>query len=110
VHGEPLPLESRRALTLSLTVHELATNSVKYGALSAPEGRVRLTWRILHDDDTGQRAELVWEESGGPAVRAPERRGFGTELIERVFAHDLEGDAEIEFRPEGVRGGAWFPL
>jgi PAS domain S-box-containing protein len=108
IDGEPLPLEARHALSLSLILHELATNAVKYGALSAPEGTMRLTWRTLRDD-TGNRVELAWVESGGPAVRPPERRGFGTKLIERAFSYDLGGEAEIEFRPEGLCVRAWFP-
>ena len=109
IEGEPLLLEARHAVSLSLTLHELATNAVKYGALSVPEGRVRLSWRILRDD-TDSRAELVWDESGGPAVRPPEGRGFGTKLIERAFSYDLQGDAEIAFRPEGLHVRAWFPV
>lgn len=109
VEGAPLPLAARGALSVGLTLHELATNSVKYGALSTPEGRVSLSWRILRDD-TGERVEFAWDESGGPAVRPPDKPGFGTKLIERVFAYDLQGDAEIEFRPEGVRVRAWFLL
>jgi two-component sensor histidine kinase len=108
VEGEPVELDPRRALSLSLTLHELATNSVKYGALSAPGGRVNLSWRIVREQ--GERAELAWNETGGPAVRPPQRRGFGTELVERVFAYDLNGDAELDFRPEGLRVAAWFPL
>ena len=109
IDGEPLPLEARRALSLSLTLHELATNSVKYGALSAAQGKMRLTWRSVRDE-AGSRAELAWEERGGPAVRPPERRGFGTKLIDRVFEYELEGGAEIDFRPEGLRVRAWFPI
>lgn len=109
IDGEPLPLEARRALSLSLTLHELATNSVKYGALSAPGGRVRLSWRILRGDEDA-RAELTWEESGGPVVRPPDQHGFGTKLIERVFAYELQGGAEIDFRPEGLRVIGRFPV
>jgi two-component sensor histidine kinase/nitrogen-specific signal transduction histidine kinase len=106
IEGKPIPLEARRALSLSLTLHELATNSVKYGALAAPGGKVRLTWRIL----PGRCAELTWEESGGPVVRPPEQHGFGTKLIERVFAYELQGGAEIDFRPEGLRVRGRFPI
>ena len=109
IKGEPLPLAARRGLSLSLALHELATNSAKYGALSVPEGRLSLTWHIQRDG-TEIRAELVWEESGGPAVRPPERRGFGTKLIEQAFSYDLQGHAAIEFRPEGLRVRAWLPV
>ncbi len=111
IDGEPVQLEARHALSLSLCLHELATNSVKYGALSTPEGRVRLTWRIVDADaDAGRQAALTWEERGGRSVRPPERRGFGTRLIERVFAHELLGEAALDFRPQGLRIDAWFPL
>lgn len=109
IDGVSLMLEARLALSLSLSLHELATNSVKYGALSDPAGRMRLAWRIV-DDETGKRAELAWEESGGPVVRPPTRQGFGTKLLERIFTYEMDGEVELEFRPEGLRVDARFPV
>lgn len=78
--GPEVMLGAKAALSLSLLIHELATNAMKYGALSVPEGSAALTWRIEGSDET---AELViaWRERGGPPVRPPARRGFGSRLI-----------------------------
>ena len=109
IEGDPVALDSRHAFSLSLVLHELATNAVKYGALSAPEGRLSLTWRVTDEADARQ-VRLVWEEQGGPPVMPPERDGFGTDMIGRVFGYELDGKVEFDFRPEGLRMEAWFPL
>jgi two-component sensor histidine kinase len=106
--GDPVRLEASRALSVSLVLHELATNAAKYGALSKPEGRVRVTWRL--DGDRDPRVRLAWEERDGPNVSPPEEIGFGTRLIERVFSYELGGDAKLEFRPTGLRLEGWLPL
>jgi PAS domain S-box-containing protein len=95
--GPPLRLVPRAALALAMGLHELATNAVKYGALSAETGTVRVQWIIA-----GQRLRLTWSESGGPPVAPPSRHGFGTQLIERSVARDLVGTASIDFAPDGV--------
>jgi two-component sensor histidine kinase len=84
-------------LALSLALHELATNAAKYGALSRPEGRVELRWKVQDD-----RLDLTWRESGGPTVVPPTRRGFGSRLIENALSRDLDGQTRLEFGPEGV--------
>jgi two-component sensor histidine kinase len=90
---------------MGMLLHELATNATKHGALSAPEGRIELSWStadgLLH---------LLWREEGGPPVRAPSRRGFGRQLVEGAVAHDLRGQAEIEFAPTGLRYRLRAPL
>lgn len=106
--GDPVWLESRRALSVGLALHELATNAVKYGALSRPEGRVRLTWRLKQNGQQG--VALAWEEQGGPSVVPPTHHGFGTRLIGQVFKYELDGEAELEFRPSGLRLEGSFPL
>ena len=78
-------------------MHELATNAAKYGSLSVPEGRTTLTWS--HEAD-GQLI-LCWSEVGGPAVRMPEKRGFGTRVIERLI-DQLNGKARFDWRTEGL--------
>ena len=98
------------AQTLSLVLHELATNAAKYGALSVPEGRVALAWRVEDAPGEGRRLVLEWAERGGPEVRPPERRGFGRSLIERSVAYELDGTARLEFPPEGVRCRIEVPL
>ena len=109
LEGPVVRLAPQGALAIGMAVHELATNAVKHGALSAPGGIVHVEWRI----DTGDAAPalvLDWLESGGPPVRAPRSRGFGTTLIERGFAHELSGRAEIKFLPEGLRARLRAPL
>jgi PAS domain S-box-containing protein len=97
IEGPPVPIPPKAAVSLALTVHELTTNAVKYGALSSPSGRVSVGWSV----EDG-RLRFVWRESGGPAVTAPAKRGFGTRMIERGLAGELDGTATIEFREEGV--------
>jgi two-component sensor histidine kinase len=89
------------ALALAMALQELATNAVKYGALSNATGTIRITWEI-DDLQSPVRLHLQWEEGGGPTVMAPTRRGFGTRLIERSLAQDLDGDVQIKFAPTGV--------
>ncbi|WP_170151596.1 PAS domain-containing sensor histidine kinase [Microvirga subterranea] len=99
--GPHVRLPPRMALALAMAFQELATNAVKYGALSMAGGEIRITWEV---DPADARTELhlCWEERGGPPVEAPARRGFGTRLIERSLAQDLGGDVRIEFAPTGV--------
>ena len=97
VSGPDVELPPKAAVSLALTIHELSTNAVKYGALSAPDGRVEIAW-----SGDGGRLRLVWRESGGPEVTEPRRRGFGTRLIERGLAAELDGSATFAFRREGV--------
>jgi two-component sensor histidine kinase len=109
IRGAPLALSARAGQSLSLVFNELATNAVKYGALSTPAGRVELAWTV-EDAEAGRRVRLSWTESGGPPVHAPERASFGTRLIERAFKGDLGGDAELTFAVDGVRLNAAFPV
>ncbi len=97
--GPEILLNPRATNALTLALHELATNAVKFGALSAETGRVTVTW-------TGRPAggfELSWVERGGPTVSAPTRRGFGVTLLERVTGRELGGQARIDFLAGGVR-------
>jgi PAS domain S-box-containing protein len=96
--GDPLWLTPRASLALALALHELATNAAKYGALSADEGRVSIAWQS--DED---RLHIVWKEQGGPRVKRPARRGFGSRLIEQGLGPDLGGTAELAFEPDGLR-------
>jgi two-component sensor histidine kinase len=99
--GPEVRLVPRTALALSMALHELATNAVKYGALSDAQGRLSLTWSV----DRGHappRLHLRWEETEGPPVAPVARRGFGSRLIERTLAQDLDGEARIDFAPAGV--------
>jgi two-component sensor histidine kinase len=97
--GPALKLLPRASLALSMAFHELATNAVKYGALSSDEGRVDIGWSI---DESQNSFALDWVESGGPSVRPPQKRGFGSRLVERGLAQDLGGTVHLEFKPGGI--------
>jgi PAS domain S-box-containing protein len=96
--GPELFLTPRAANALSLALHELAANAVKFGALSSDSGRVDLKWTRRTDGGFN----LTWTESGGPMVVASARRGFGTTLLEQVTGRELNGDAQVEYRPAGL--------
>jgi two-component sensor histidine kinase len=96
--GPELFLTPRAANALSLALHELATNAVKFGALSVETGHVHLRWTARK----GGGFELTWTESGGPTVQAPTRRGFGSTLLEQVTGRELNGSAQAEYPPAGV--------
>ncbi len=98
--GPPVMLPSSRTTSLALALHELATNAVKHGALSVPDGRVSIAWRL---DAAATWLELEWCERGGPRVEPPATRGFGSTMIEAALASDFEGSATLTFEPEGVR-------
>ncbi len=105
VDGPSVRLSPRIALSLSMALHELATNAVKYGALSTPAGQVRVAWSVEPAGVQGRvRPHLIltWTETGGPPVSPPTRRGFGSRLIERGLAAELSGEAHIDFQPDGV--------
>lgn len=94
--GPPVTLSAQRALSLSLVVHELATNAVKYGALSNETGSVHLAWELAEG-----LVLLKWREQGGPPVIEPTRTGFGTKLIRRAFGNSAR-EIELEYAPSGV--------
>lgn len=91
--------------TLALVVHEMMTNSCKYGALSDSRGQVAIT--ISNGDD--QSLEIDWRENGGPAVKAPTRRGFGSTIIERTIPHELGGTAAVDYPVEGLHATFLIP-
>jgi PAS domain S-box-containing protein len=94
-------MDADRSSRLSLVLHELATNAIKYGALSNATGKVMITWDTKETED-GRQLHLLWEERGGPPVEKPRRNGFGSSLIQRA----LQGDASsitVEYDPEGIR-------
>ncbi len=102
--GPELELAPNDALSFGLAVHELATNAAKYGALSVPGGKVTIRWQRGEDPAAETEwAEVEWQETGGPPVAAQRRRGFGTELIEKVVAHELRQPVTLDFAPSGVR-------
>jgi PAS domain S-box-containing protein len=107
--GPDMRVSPRMALAVSMALQELATNAVKYGALSNTCGQVGITWSVI-EDHLEPRLKLSWRETGGPPVSAPTHRGFGTRLIERSLAQDLNGKVEIQFAPSGVTCTVDAPL
>jgi PAS domain S-box-containing protein len=104
--GDDIKLGPVTAVALGMVFHELATNAVKYGALSVAGGKVLVVWRISRPG----RLQVEWQERGGPSVLPPRRRGFGSRLIEQALASDLHGNARIYFASEGVRCRMDIPL
>lgn len=99
--GPGVDLTAKSALALALALHELTTNAVKYGALSVDGGSVELTWEIV--GEANARSFLLrWIETGGPTVKQPDRKGFGSRLITSALSAEFHGTADIEYRPEGV--------
>jgi PAS domain S-box-containing protein len=97
--GPPTALPPRLAQPLAMAAHELATNAVKHGALSAPEGRVSVSWEL----GEGDVLRLRWEESGGPALGgAPSRRGFGTRVLDGTVRGQLGGTVSLDWRRDGL--------
>ena len=106
-NGVDASLSSDSSLILSLALHELATNAVKYGAWSNHEGRVDVSWDFADLERT--RLRIHWEEQGGPPVSPPEKCGFGTALIDRALGGPQDA-AKMEFAPEGLRCTFEVPL
>jgi PAS domain S-box-containing protein len=102
VKGDDVRLQPKAALSLAMLFHELATNAAKHGALSdGAVGKIDIAWQA---DSTlqGEGMRLRWQESGGPPVKQPGRKGFGSRLIERGLAQDLDGEVRIDYEPAGV--------
>ncbi len=104
--GPAVKLDPQTAVALSLVLHELGTNANKYGALSASAGRVDLTWET---EENGNVLKLRWQESGGPKVKPPVRRGFGTFIIEQSLS-GLDGAADLRFEAGGCACDMRLPL
>lgn len=110
VDGPNVRLSPQQAVSMTLVLHELTTNAVKYGALSTPGGRIEASWNLHYDELGARHMTFLWVESGGPPVSMPERRGFGSRLIARSLGDETGGRARIEYAPEGVRCGVHLPL
>lgn len=109
LEGAPVVLPPGAAQPIAMALHELATNAVKYGALSRPEGRVLISWR-MKDGPRGVLC-LEWRESGGPAVAgAPARRGFGSRVLDATVRGQLSGSVTVEWAETGLVCGMEVPL
>jgi two-component sensor histidine kinase/CHASE1-domain containing sensor protein len=106
LQGPHIELAPNDALSLGLATHELATNAAKYGSLSKPGGKVAVHWKLISES----LVRVEWQESGGPPVASDRGRGFGTDLIERIVAHELKHEVLLEFLPEGVRCVLTIPV
>jgi len=103
VGGPEIILPSKAAEVLTLAIHELATNAMKFGALSQASGNLQVTWRLEGVETPPQKLEITWVETGVRiAGEAPRREGFGTNLLKSRLPYELGGAAEIEFRPGGL--------
>ena len=106
--GPSIRLAPRQALAVGLALHELATNALKYGALSNDAGRIEVNWNYL--DKSKERFRIVWRERNGPPVTKPTRSGFGSVLLQRVLAGEHDGEASTTFLPEGLVCEISLPL
>lgn len=97
IAGPDVRLTSGAVIAIAMTLNELCTNTTKFGALSVPAGRVQITWTI---DPKTQRLHMKWTEQNGPTVRAPDKRSFGTRLIE-TLGKQLKGDVRLTYEPTG---------
>ena len=98
--GPNLRVRPQAAVTLSLALHELATNAAKYGSLSSEAGRITLRWTVTTGDPSTFR--MVWKERDGPEVTPPIKSGFGSRLIEQGLAGELDGTVALSYAPEGL--------
>jgi PAS domain S-box-containing protein len=110
IAGPAVRLKPKAAETFGLAIHELATNAVKHGALSVPQGRIRISWQV-HNGTDPPRLVFEWKESGTPE-RAPKRkrRGFGTDLLERTLTYELKAKTVQTFEPDGLRCTIELPM
>jgi two-component sensor histidine kinase len=106
IDGPHLQITSAAVLALAMTLNELCTNTTKFGALSLPAGRVEVSWTI---DDPKQRLHLTWTESGGPSVKPPTRRSFGTRMMQSL-GQQLNGEVQLAYKPSGFVYSLDVPL
>ncbi|CAH1665209.1 Light-regulated signal transduction histidine kinase (Bacteriophytochrome) [Hyphomicrobiales bacterium] len=105
LEGPAVWLDNRSFSVMALVLHELATNAAKYGSLSSPNGKLLIRWSLDQDGDFA----LSWSESGGPEVKPPSRRGFGTALINRSIPYDLGGRSAVSYNPKGLHAEFVLP-
>ncbi len=101
IQGANVRLSPKATLALGIALNELATNAVKYGALSNATGTIAIDWTLDRQDD-GRWLDLHWRERGGPPVTPPTRKGFGSRVIERGLAHELQGKVDLTYAPDGL--------
>jgi len=110
IEGPEIVLNADATQALSMVIHELTTNAVKYGALSAPEGNVTVSWRQETAPDGREQLALQWHERGGPVVERPKHHGYGTNLIRELLTYEFHGTVDQRFAPEGLTCQIVLPL
>src|SRR5262249_30056080 len=110
VEGPEVLLRAKAVVSLGMALHELASNAASHGALSVPEGRVRLVWRIENPGSAEARLEIRWRESGGPQVARPQQNGYGAELIENGLQQQIGASASISFAARGLSAVLTLPV
>ena len=105
IDGPPVWIDARAFSVMALVLHELATNAAKYGALSAPGGRLTIRWSTVGSGD----CQIDWKEAGGPPVSPPTREGFGTALLDRSVPYDLGGASKVTYAPGGLEARFRLP-
>ncbi|MBK8197723.1 MAG: PAS domain-containing protein [Acidobacteria bacterium] len=98
--GPLVRITAKQTQALAMALHELATNAAKYGALSDDRGTVHVTWTF--DKSHGSHFDLVWREAGGPEVSQPTRQGFGTTMLTRILAQEINGEISLEYNLDGL--------
>lgn len=109
VEGPSVSLSGRQARMFGLVLHELATNAAKHGALTHAGGTIQVDWCLETLSRDGTQISMTWQEQDGPAVTTPERKGFGTRLLQDVVPEELNGEAELVYKPEGLLYKLTFP-
>jgi PAS domain S-box-containing protein len=109
VRGDSLFLKPEAAQNIGLALNELATNAIRYGALSNAAGRVEVVWHLDPGSAQERRLHITWSEYGGPTVAPPRRQGFGRKVVERVAASALDGSVSLTFAPEGLQWSLRIP-
>ena len=108
-NGPDMQLPTRQGMALSMALYELATNAVKHGCLSNPDGKVKLVWNITGPEDSQQHIIFNWQERGGPQVVEPEREGFGSLIVKQALEAETGGQVSIQFMPEGLEWTLTMP-
>ena len=109
LRGPEVQLNAKAVLAVSMTIHELATNAAKYGALSNDDGQLSVSWSKVDEGD-GETLVLRWKESDGPPVSPPTHRGFGSTLIHSTIADSLSGEVNKTFHADGIELFARIPM
>jgi two-component sensor histidine kinase len=100
--GPRVMIPAKKAQTISLLLHELATNAAKYGALSTDRGRISAVWQLSEADGGEERFIFAWTESGGPPIGVPERKGFGSVILTSIVGKEFDCQPSMQYLPSGL--------